>query len=128
MKIIICIWKINKFVWDEKIGYLIIFFDNDFFHLFVNNFSKLLLCMINVLVIFNIIDDFLKIFCCYIAKYCNSDRIKLLVGIVTFNKLLWEMKNDPDDCRHLRGVSEKYPTCVYIFAPEHSSGLCGVWA
>ena len=26
----------------------------------------------------------------------------------------------------LRGVSEKYPTCVYIFAPERSIGLCGV--
>ena len=26
----------------------------------------------------------------------------------------------------VRGVSEKYPTCVYIFAPERSSGLCGV--
>ena len=28
----------------------------------------------------------------------------------------------------LRGVSEKYPTCVYIFAPERSSGLYGVRA
>ena len=27
----------------------------------------------------------------------------------------------------LQGVSEKYPTCVYIFAPERSIGLCGVW-
>ena len=29
---------------------------------------------------------------------------------------------------NLRVVSEKYPTCVYIFAPGRSSGLCGVWA
>ena len=29
---------------------------------------------------------------------------------------------------YIRGVSEKYPTCVYIFTPERSSGLCGVWA
>ena len=26
----------------------------------------------------------------------------------------------------VRGVSEMYPTCIYIFAPERSSGLCGV--
>ena len=26
---------------------------------------------------------------------------------------------------NIRGVSEKYPTCVYIFATERSIGLCG---
>ena len=26
----------------------------------------------------------------------------------------------------IRGMSEKYPTCVYIFVPERSIGLCGV--
>ena len=26
----------------------------------------------------------------------------------------------------IRDVSKKYSTCVYIFAPERSIGLCGV--
>ena len=44
-----------------------------FFQEFTVNFSALLVCKVNVLDIFDM-SDF-----CYIAKYCNCDRIKVLV-------------------------------------------------
>ena len=37
-----------------------------------------------------------------------------------------EIVNEKVEERYTQGVSEKYPTCVYIFAPERSIGLCEV--
>ena len=52
-----------------------------FFKRFVNNFSALLLCQIYVIDIFNMV-DFLFILLYGIAKYWNSDHIKLLTRSV----------------------------------------------
>ena len=48
-----------------------------------------------------------------------------------YNNNLWHLVHMPGGFTHilyydLRGVSEKYPTCVYILAPERTIALCEV--
>ena len=55
-----------------------------FIYTFINNFSLLFLCKINILDIFNMVDFFQDF--SYIAKYWNSDWIKILAGSVCGRK------------------------------------------
>ena len=50
-------WKINKFIWNGKL-ITWLFIEQLFFWYFLNNFSALLLCRINVFDIFDIGDFF----------------------------------------------------------------------
>ena len=73
-----------------------LFIINFFFYQFDNNYSALLSCKTNVLDMFNM-GDFFPDFR-YIAKYWNSDQIKLLAGNVrntslTSKKSFWDLVN-----------------------------------
>ena len=69
--------SISLFEMKKRIGYLIIYWTMIVSPIF-NNFSALLLCKINIFDFFDI-NDFFSNFC-YVGRYWNSDRIKLLVG------------------------------------------------
>ena len=75
-------WKIDEFILNGKNECHLIISGTIFFSRFVNNFLALLLRKIYVFGIFNMI-DFFQIFVSYIAKYWNSDGIKLFAGSVS---------------------------------------------
>ena len=80
--------KINDFIWNKKVDYSLKFV---FFCQFVNKISVLIFCKINLLDVFNnvwFLSDF-----CYIAKYWNSDRVKLQVENLYVSYILKAMWN-----------------------------------